>query len=153
MFEHLKRHLAGKVVILGVGNIMRSDDAAGPVLAGRIRDKVPFEVIDAGVSPENYLEKVIKVKPDNIIIIDAVDFGGKPGEFSLLEAEDLKTANLFFTHNSSLTLVINYLQSNLKADIINLIIQPESIAFGENLSPGVAKSIDVLEDWFKKEAS
>jgi len=148
MLDHLKYHLKGKVVILGIGNTMRSDDGVGSLLAGRIKDKVPFVVFDAGVSPENYLEKAIKEKPDTIVIIDAVDFGGRPGEFRVLETSDVKTTNLFTTHNASISLTINYLQSNLKVDIIILIIQPKSISFGDKLSQEVTDTLNTLESWF-----
>jgi hydrogenase 3 maturation protease len=148
MLAHLKAHLKGKVVILGIGNVMRQDDGLGSVLASRIKDKVPFKVFDAETSPENYLEKIIKENPDNIIIIDAVDFGGKPGEFQVLEGQDIKTVNLFSTHNASISLSINYLQSNLKADIIVLLIQPKSINFGDELSLEVSETIDKIESLF-----
>ena len=148
MFEHFKSHLKNKVIILGIGNTLRSDDGAGSILASRIKDKVHFLVFDSGSCPENYFGKIIKEKPDSIVIIDAVDFGGSPGEFKILEAGEIKVVNLFSTHNASISLAISYLQTNLKADIIILIIQPKSIIFGEKLSPEVAKSISILEDWF-----
>jgi len=148
MLECLKLYLKGKVVILGLGNTLRSDDGVGAVLANRIKDKVPFTVWDVGVSPENYLGKIIKERPDTVIIIDAVDFSGLPGEFKVLEAEDIKTANLFFTHNASISLAINYLKSNLKADIIILIIQPKTISFGDKLSSEVSRALEELENWF-----
>lgn len=148
ILAHLKAHLKGRVVILGIGNTLRSDDGVGSLLASRIKDKVPYMVYDVGESPENYLGKIVKDKPDNIVIIDAVDFGGKPGEFRVLEAVDIKTANLFSTHNASISLAINYLKNNLKADIIILIIQPKSIAFGENLSPEITETLSNLENWF-----
>lgn len=146
--EHLKSHLKGKIVILGIGNALRSDDGVGSLLASRIKDKVPYTVYDAGSSPENYLGKIVKEKPDTVIVIDAVDFGGKPGEFRVLGAEDIKTVNLFFTHNASVTLMINYLQNNLKLDIIILIIQPKTVAFSDKLSQEVAESLSNLENWF-----
>ncbi len=146
--EHLKSHLKGRVVILGVGNILRSDDGVGSVLAARIKGKVPWIVYDAAESPENYLGKIIKDKPDNIIIMDAVDFGGRPGEFRVLETQDIKTANLFSTHNASLSLTINYLQNNLNVDIIILIIQPKGICFGDKLSSEVEETLSALESWF-----
>ena len=148
MLDHLKAHLSGKIIILGIGNTLRSDDAAGSVLASRLQGKIPFTVYDTGANPENYLEKIVKERPDNLVIIDAADFGGKPGEFRVLEAEDLKTVNLFSTHNTSVELLTNYLQSQIKVDIIILIIQPKSIAFGDQLSPEVAGAINKLEDWF-----
>ncbi|MDD2689870.1 MAG: hydrogenase maturation protease, partial [Candidatus Omnitrophica bacterium] len=127
--EHLKSHLQGKVLILGIGNTLRSDDGVGSILASRIKDKVPYIVYDAGSSPENYLGKIIKDKPDSIIIVDAVDFGALPGSYKVQDADEFKPVNLFSTHNASLTLAINYLQNNLKADIIILIIQPKTIVF------------------------
>jgi len=148
LLEYLKLHLTGKVVIVGIGNTLRSDDGVGSILVSRIKDKVPYLVYDAGPTPENYLGKIIKDKPDNIVIIDAVDFGGKPGEFRVAEGEDIKTVNLFSTHNASISLTINYLQSNLKADIIILIIQPKGIAFGDNLSPEISDTLNILENWF-----
>lgn len=146
--EHLKEHLRGRVVILGIGNTLKSDDGIGSILASRLKEKVSFTVYDAGPSPENYLGKIIKDKPDTIVIIDAVDFGGSPGEFRVLEGQGLRTTNLFSTHNASLSLAINYLQSNLKADIIILSIQPKNLAFGQNLSPEAAKTLDTLEKFF-----
>lgn len=146
--EHLRSHLNRKTIILGIGNTLRSDDGIGSILASRLKDKLPYTVYDAGESPENYLDKIIKDSPETVVIIDAVDFGGKPGEFRILEAEDLKAANLFFTHNASLSLSINYLQGNLKVDIIILIIQPKSIALKDELSQEVAGTLSKLEDWF-----
>ncbi len=151
MLEHLKSHLTGKVVIVGIGNTLKSDDGIGSLLASRTKDKIPFIVYDVGTSPENYLGKIIKDKPDNIVIIDAVDFGGTPGEFRELEGEELKTVNLFSTHNASISLTINYLQSNLKVDIIILIIQPKSLSFGDKLSPEITETLKKLEDWFGEE--
>ncbi|MBU1726484.1 MAG: hydrogenase 3 maturation endopeptidase HyCI [Candidatus Omnitrophica bacterium] len=151
--EHLQVHLKGKALILGIGNSLRSDDAFGSLLASRIKGKVPHIVYDAGPNPENYLGKIIKDKPDTVVIIDAVDFGGKPGEFRVLEADELKTTNLFSTHNASISLTINYLQGNFKVDIIILILQPKSIVFGDGLSVEVEESLNKLERWFGEQAS
>ncbi|MDD5155380.1 MAG: hydrogenase maturation protease [Candidatus Omnitrophica bacterium] len=148
MLRHLKSHLCGKVVILGIGNTLSSDDGAGSILAGRIKDNVPYTVYDAGVSPENYLGKIIKDKPDNIIIIDAVDFRAKPGDCTILEGKDIKTANLFATHNASISLTISYLQNNLQADIIVLAIQPKTVAFGDKVSKEIEEALVKLEEWF-----
>ncbi len=148
MLEHLRAHLTGKVVILGIGNTLRGDDAVGSLLAGRIKDKLPYIVYDAGPSPENYLGKIIKDKPDSVVIVDAADIGQNPGEVSLFEPQDIKVANLFSTHNSSISLVINYLQSHLTTDIIILIIQPASTGLGEGLTAPVKEALERLERWF-----
>jgi len=146
--EHLKLHLSGKVIVLGIGNTLQSDDGVGSVLAARLKDKVPYIVYDSGSSPENYLGRIIKDKPDTIVIIDAVDFQAKPGEFDIFEGSDIKTINFFSTHDASISLAINYLQSSLTVDIIILAIQPKRVVFGENLSQEVNKTLNNLEDWF-----
>jgi hydrogenase 3 maturation protease len=148
MLEHLKLHLQGKVVIVGIGNTLRCDDAVGALLAQRIKDKVSFAVYDAGPNPENYLGKIVKAKPDNVVLIDAVEFGGAPGEFREAEGEGVFTANLFSTHNASLSLTMNYLKNNLKADIIMLMVQPKCLALGDTLSPEIQETLDTLTDWF-----
>lgn len=148
---HLKSHLKGKVLVIGIGNTMRCDDGAGSLFARFLQDKTPFTAWDTGVSPENYLGKIIKDNPDVILFIDAVDFGGKPGEFRLLETDELKTANFFVTHNASLSLAINFLQENLRSDMLCLVIQPKCIAFGDKLSPEVEQNLNKLEEWFIRE--
>jgi hydrogenase 3 maturation protease len=152
MLVRLKKHLQGKVVVLGIGNTLRSDDGAGSILASRIKDKVSFLVWDAGVSPENYLNPIVKEKPDNLVIIDAADFRGRPGEFRVEKADQIQTANFFSTHNASLSLLINYLQSNIKTNIIVLIIQPKTIRVGDKLSPEVSATLNSLEDFFYVQA-
>jgi hydrogenase 3 maturation protease len=144
----LKKRLSGKAVIVGIGNTLRCDDGAGSILARRLKSRVAYTVYDTGSSPENYLGKIAKDNPDTILLVDAVDFAGKPGELKVLEGKDLKTANLFSSHNASLTLLINYLRGNTRADIIMLIIQPQLISLGETLSPQVQASLDRLEQWF-----
>jgi len=147
--SHLKLHLAGKALILGIGNTLRSDDGIGSLLAARIRGKAPCIVYDSGSSPENYLGKVIKDNPDTILLIDAVDFGGAPGEIRMLEGGDIRTVNFFSTHDASISLAISYLQNSLRsAEIIVLAIQPKTLAFGDGLSPEIAKTLARLEEWF-----
>jgi hydrogenase 3 maturation protease len=148
MPEHLKAHLKGKVVVLGIGNTLHSDDAIGSLLAARLKGKTPFIVYDCGANPENYLGRVVRDKPDNIVIVDAADFGGRPGQVRFLEPAELRPANLFSTHNASLGLGINYLQEQTKADIIVLLIQPKSVAFGDKISPEASQALEDLEKCF-----
>lgn len=146
---HLKLHLQGKVVIVGIGNTLRGDDGIGSLLAARIQDKVPHIVYDASSSPENYLGKIIKDRPGTILLIDAVDFGGQAGEFRMLEGEDVQTVNFFSTHDASISLAISYLKNSLpEADIIILAIQPKVLVFGDKLSPEITKTLEKLEGWF-----
>jgi len=145
--DSLKNILKGKVCIVCVGNIERGDDGIGPRLAERIRAKVPYEVIDTGTAPENYTGVIARLKPDTIIIIDAIYFDGKPGEIKLFSAEDLHCGKVS-THDISLKLLAKYLKESSKAHVHILGIKPMSNKLGEGLSPRVKASIDNLSRIF-----
>jgi len=149
VLTHLKLHLKGRVLILGIGNTLRSDDGVGSILAQRIAGRIPCIVYDSSASPENYLGKIIKDSPEVILLIDAVDFGGRAGEFRVFEGEDIQTVNFFSTHDASISLAISYLKNSLKkVDIIILAIQPKILSFGDKLSPEINKALEKLEEWF-----
>ena len=151
--QQLKPRLKGRVVILGIGNTLRGDDAIGSLLAARLKGRVPYIVYDAGASPENYLGKIVKDAPDTVVIIDSADFGAKAGEVRVLTGPEVTTTNLFSTHNASISLSINYLKNNLRADIIILMIQPESIGLVDKLSRRAQEALDLLEGWFSRLAN
>lgn len=152
MLERLRPYLNRRVLIVGLGNRLRSDDGAGSILAGRLKSKGIYSVFDVETAFENYLGKFIKEDPESIIIIDAADFGGKPGEFREIGTDELETAGFYSTHDASLSMSINYLQTHIAADIIILAIQPKITVFGEKLSREVAKTLDILENWFYEQA-
>src|SRR3989338_5670257 len=112
----LKDILKGKVVMLCVGNVERGDDGLGPYLARMIKGKAPYEVIDAGAAPENWTGVVTRLKPDTIIMVDAVYFEGEPGDMRIFSGEDLRSGKIS-THDVSLKLLIEYLKEFTKADI------------------------------------
>src|SRR4030042_6594637 len=120
---NLKKILKGKVVVLCIGNKERGDDGAGPYLADLIKGKVPYDVIDAGMTPENYTGLVIRSKPDTIIIVDAIYFEGAAGEIKLFSGEDLRSGKIS-THDVSPKLLIEYLRSSTDSEIHVLGIKP-----------------------------
>jgi hydrogenase maturation protease len=148
LYLKIKSYLETKFLIVGLGNILRADDAVGLILARRLKKKTKFSIFDVETAFENYLEKIIQKKPKTLFIIDAIDFGGKPGEVKLFSPGELSTLNLGFTHNPSLNLGINYLQNKLKINIIILAIQPKSIVFKRGLSSEIKKTVDLLENLF-----
>jgi hydrogenase 3 maturation protease len=85
--------LSQKAVIVGIGNDMRGDDAFGPMVVERLRGRVRADLIDAGVSPENCLGKLSALKPRVVLLVDAVDFDGAPGDMALLDPAKLETTS------------------------------------------------------------
>ena len=107
--------LTGRVCIVGVGSRGRHDDGAGPRLIEQHRPGTPGAWIDAGVAPENYLGSIARTNPDVVLIVDAVNFGGAPGECRLLDTNTTDTVVLS-THALSLKMLADYLSARTKQE-------------------------------------
>ena len=77
--EQLASMIQGNVVVMGIGNLCRGDDAAGSMVAQKIDDAPGVRVIDAQDVPENYLRQVVGEGPDTVVLIDSVDLESAPG--------------------------------------------------------------------------
>lgn len=131
--------------MLCVGNRDMGDDGAGPYLADLIKGKVSYEVIDAGVTPENYTGFITRFNPDTLIIVDTVQFEGRPGEVRVFLVDEVRSGKIS-THDVSLRLLIDYLRPFITASIYIVGIKPASDKFGEPLSAEVDLSIKNLAD-------
>jgi hydrogenase 3 maturation protease len=136
-----------RLVVLGVGNRARRDDGAGSVLAERLRQRLTGRlaraVIDAGVAPENYLEKAAREHPDGVLMADAADLGAPPGTCRVLPLEALAHAGLS-SHALSVGLAARYLEARTGARVQVLAIQPCTVAPGDTLSGAVSEAVDGL---------
>jgi hydrogenase 3 maturation protease len=137
-------HLRGsKAVILGVGNLLRGDDAAGVLICERLAGNVSAQVIDAGTVPENYLRPVVDTGPESLVILDAVNFGERPGAVQLFEPHQILSA-AFSTHALSPRLFVELLQHEIEAAVYFIGIQPAHTRLSEPVSPAVQQAIDTL---------
>jgi hydrogenase 3 maturation protease len=141
----LTDELKGKVCVVGIGNRLKGDDAAGPELIDRIAGHSRFYCIDAGVAPENYLEKIVGIKPDTILLVDAMDFGGSAGSIKLFSADQVTGGGLS-SHALSLRMTCDYLQQRISARIFVLGIQPAQVKMNEPLSEAVRVAVEKLAD-------
>ena len=110
----VRRLLAGRVCLLGVGNRLRGDDGVGSLVAEQLEGQTAALSIDAGEVPENYLEKVARSRPNTILILDAVDFGGAPGDLRVLEPEMVGSSRIS-THGPSLQMTASFLKLRTRA--------------------------------------
>ncbi|RLE13743.1 hydrogenase maturation peptidase HycI [Candidatus Aerophobetes bacterium] len=143
----IEKYIQGKVVFLGVGNLMRGDDGAGCKFIEELKkaEKLRFSqiyLLDGGQVPENYIEVIAKIKPDKIFIVDSADFGGSPGEVRLIE--EVEPGLSFSTHTLSLSFVVDYLRKKTGAKIFILGIQPRKLGWGNGLSSEVRKAVKDL---------
>lgn len=145
VFRAFSRTFKGKTIIIGAGNILRGDDAFGPALVERLKGRTKALLIDAGSAPENYLGKIVKEKPDTVVIADAAHLDLGPGEYDILEKKDIAGAG-FTTHDLSPAMFIEYLERETKADIWMLGVQAENIDFGSEMSDSVKRALDEITE-------
>jgi hydrogenase maturation protease HycI len=124
---------------------MKRDDGAGSRLAEKVRGHVSADCIDAGAAPENCLEKIVRLQPNTVLLVDVCHFNGTPGDIRLFDPEDLSDAGMS-THSLSLNMCSTYLKERCGARTVLAGIQPEYVEFGEDLSPPVASAVDRLAE-------
>lgn len=133
----LRRWLEGcqRVSILGIGNLLRSDDAVGLVLVQLMQEKVPDSVnlLNCETVPENFIGQVEAFQPTHVLLIDAAEFGGAPGDARLFSPERVVGITLS-THAISLSLLAKIIEDRTRARVRILGVQPKVLEFGETLS-------------------
>ena len=134
-----------KIMILGVGNTLRGDDGIGPALIRDLRGKVGCGLLDCGEVPENHLQEIMDFGPSTIVIVDAADWGGNPGEMREIGLGEISNPGLS-SHNSSLGLVLDYLQAHLRAKIIIIGVQSRTREFLDPMSPEAKGALKALEE-------
>jgi len=145
LLEQLQKLSGSRTLILGIGNTLKGDDGAGPLICQRLAGKTSADVIDAATVPENYIQKVVRNKPQNLLLVDAVDFGASPGAVRLFNPEQLSSV-AFSTHALSPHLFIDMIRSEIDVDIYFIGIQPAHVALGADVSPHVADAVEKIAD-------
>lgn len=84
-----------RILIAGVGNVLRGDDGFGIEVLNRLQRTLAVEGVEffeSGIAGISLVQKLMDGF-DALIIIDALDRGGTPGQVYVLEpdAESLKT--------------------------------------------------------------
>lgn len=135
--------IKGVNLIIAVGNPYRFDDGVSQYIAARLSRRGRLVVIDAEYSPENIIDEACALKPSNIVIIDAADFSGAPGEVRVIAKEHISDFTLS-THTVPLGAVARILADETGAPVRFLGIQPKNVSFGEGLSAEVKSAADEI---------
>jgi len=144
ILEQLSQLHGSKTLIVGIGNTLKGDDGAGPLVCHQLRQAgIAAEIIDAGTVPENYIQPIIERAPANLLVIDAMDFGASPGTISIFKPQQLSSI-VTSTHTLSPRLFAQIVRQSLSAEVYFVGIQPAQTQLGESLSPQVNQAIQRL---------
>jgi len=145
----LKKKVEGaeKVLIFGVGSELRSDDAAGLIVAREIQKKIKtpaqkqnIKVVIGATAPENFTGEIRKFQPACMVIVDSADLKKKAGTIAVINPEDVGGIS-FSTHMLPIKMIVDYLLQSMKCEITIIGIQPKSLKFNGCVSTEVKKSV------------
>ncbi|WP_353684666.1 hydrogenase 3 maturation endopeptidase HyCI [Thermodesulfovibrio sp. 3907-1M] len=143
--EFLKQ-IKGRVLIAGIGNPLRGDDAVGSYIVKALsNEKINAILIDCEDKPERFIDKIIQHKPDTVIFIDAVHMNHEPAAVVFLKEENLLHTGIS-SHQSNLKMCIEYIRSKIKTEIFIIGIQPENTDFGKSVSEKVLGVAEILKN-------
>ena len=139
-----------KTAVIGIGNSLRKDDSLGLVLIEKLKEKTQelpegIELIEGGLGGMVLLHYLADF--DVVFMIDAVEFGGKPGELRFFEKEDViskKVKISFSTHENDFLKIISMSErlNEIPEKIYIFGIQPKDMGLGCDLTPEIENSID-----------
>ena len=140
-----------KTVVLGVGNILLSDEGFGVRVAEALSQRFRFpdavEVLDGGtlgIELMRFLDGA-----ERLILIDAIH-GSEPGSFRIIQGDDVR---LYFQEKVSLhemgiqeVLASLVVMEKPIAEIVVIGVVPQSLEISLDLTPLVASRIDEATD-------
>ncbi len=139
--------LAGeKQAVLGVGSVLRNDDAAGMLCVDALShlcNSGNLMCVGGSTAPENMTGVIKDFNPDTLIIIDAAFMGMNPGEFAIIDSGDIGGAS-FSTHMLPLSLTLAYLKAETGCRTVVVGIQPQNTEQGTEVCSAVTNAANKL---------
>jgi hydrogenase 3 maturation protease len=132
-----------KVVLVGIGETLRGDDGVGIKII-ELLEEVPMNnvmLLNTGPVPEAFTGKVVEHKPTHMLLLDAANFRGEPGDVKLIESSKIGGQTIS-THTLPLTIFISYIENTLDVKVLLLGVQPRNIEFYSEMSPKVAETAE-----------
>lgn len=136
-----------KILVLALGNPLRSDDGAGALVLEGLRTEdtsSEVELLDGGTFG---LETILEFRNrELVVILDAVDFGAAPGKWARFELDALlsgSTSECGNLHSLGLTDALRLAEALglLPPRVVLYGVQPESLEYGHQISPGVRRAV------------
>jgi hydrogenase maturation protease len=143
-----------KTLVIGCGNLLRGDDAAGPVLIRRMGDRGLPEGVRCADGGTGGMDVAFQMRGvEHVILVDACTSGSEPGsifEVPGSEVEHLPPLTGINMHAFRWDHAIAFgrwlLKDEYPANVTAYLIEGEAFEMGEGLSPAVDRAVDQLVD-------
>jgi len=115
---------AKHLVVLGIGNELKGDDAAGILVARALAKSGASKIValEGHTAPEAMVGKIEKLKPSHVLIVDAAELGLRPGEWTLVPEAEVD-GGFTSTHHIPLTTIAKRLREVCGCEVAFLGIQ------------------------------
>ena len=129
------------VLVLGLGNLLLSDDGVGLRLLAELAGSAEADFVDGGTQGLALLPYLADRRA--IVILDAVALGAPPGTVHVLEGNSLDSIRARTAHesNASELLAAARLLGDLPPTVVIVGIEPARVATGVGLSAEVEAAI------------
>ena len=158
---------AKRTLVLGIGNVLMSDEGVGVQVVRHLQqshpDRSDATFLDGGTLSFSLAGEL--AEHDWLIVVDAAFTGKPPGSLSCYEGEAMRRylqGNRQSVHEVGLAdlLDISRLSGDYPEHIALLGIEPENLDWGERLSERVARAVpeasrrilEMLANWQRQEA-
>jgi hydrogenase maturation protease len=144
------------VLVIGVGNPYRHDDGVGPLVVRKLRAQPSADTIFREESGEGSSLMAAWQDASAVIMVDAVQSGGKPGTIYRLNAGRKRLPSRFFhfsTHAFSVAEAVELARALKRLPPLLIIYGVEGRDFesGEGLSPEVAMAVEAVLPKIRRE--
>jgi hydrogenase maturation protease len=134
-----------RVLVAGVGNVLRRDDGFGPAVVSRL-GALPegVRVVETGIGGIALLQELLATPLEGLIVVDAVDRGAAPGTVWLLEPEVGEAIHVADVHlaNPDRVLAMARTMGALPPRVSIVGCQPaDADEMGETLTPEVERAV------------
>jgi len=144
-----KRKPPVRVALVGVGNELNGDDAAGGEIIRRLSRRLQpngnLLLLEVGSAPENFSGPLRRLQPDWLIFIDAAWMDEPPGTIRWVEMDEVDGVSAV-THGLPVTMLAGYLMAETDCRVGLIAIQPASLEFEAKLTPSVDQAVDEVVD-------
>lgn len=144
--NELKNIVLSNPLIIGIGNELRGDDAAGIILSQKVIKSGYKNVLKVHSTPENFLSKISEMPGKCRLWIDIINWEAEPGSFRIFTPQEVKHFAIS-THNFSPVVLLAFLKQYRDIPDYFLGIQPEIIELGQEISPAVNTTVNKLADF------
>jgi len=154
----MKRLGQGRTFVLGLGNLIRSDDAIGLFALSQLQQdtRLPLDVrwVEGGTKGLELVPFVCDAS--RLLVLDAVDVGASPGTVSRIVGKELRSLpGSASAHGLALADLLNALRimGQEPEEVVLLGVQPQNTELGTILSAPAQQALQTLVEAAQSELS